>query len=295
VNELHAAIHAAQVANDAPGLERVARQLIALGESSGDFREGAAGYYYLGRSFFWRNDARGAENAYRSALELFTSAHDEAGIARTTIGLAAVALDIELDLAKARTLYDRILPMVRQLGDGRLLAETLGNLAGVCRLEGDYVPAVRYMAESTRRFADLQLPARAAARAASLGHMHGLLREYEEAFDAMRQAYDYLHQETNPRTVAWYFDSWFTIAGMLGRWETAARLLGFVNRYRDEHNVMRLQGIIPDFAASIERISELLGERFHDLILEGEALTPEGAQAEAETLTNASKPQSNES
>jgi hypothetical protein len=51
-----------------------------------------------------------------------------------------------------------------------------------------------------------------------------------------------------------------------------------VNKYRDDHNAPRRQGIYPWFTRPVERLSEHLGhDSAHELLIEGEALSLERA------------------
>jgi len=276
---LHAAARAAQRTGNARALESIARELIAHAQNAGDDEHLALGHYYLGSAHFWRNDGRAAQASYETALALYTQAKDKAGIARVRIGMAAVAVDIDLHVDKGHALYEQALPIVRELDDKTFLAVTLGNLAEVCRLEGAYDPAMRYAAESAALYAQLGRLAQAGGQLATIAHIHALRRDYSDAIARMREAWEYFAGESSPRYLAWYFDIWFLIAAGMRRWETAARLLGFLNRYRDENNARRLQGILPWFSSPVERLSEQLGaQRAQELILEGQQLTVESAQ-----------------
>ena len=101
----------------------------------------------------------------------------------------------------------------------------------------------------------------------------------------MASAYDLLRFEPNPRWLAWYFDTWFLIAAGLGRWDAAAQLLAFTDKYRDEQNQPRLQAMLPWLSTPKERLArELSHERHDELVAAGEALTIETAQRLAESI-----------
>lgn len=282
---LHDAARAAQRTGNSRSLERIARKLIALAETTGDQQHLGLGHYYLGSAHFWRGDGRNASAAYATALEIFTRAGDKAGIARVQIAVAAVAVDIDLDVEKAHALYERALSFVRELDDEIFLAVALGNFAEVCRLEGAYAPAIRHAGEAAEVYERLERFAQAGTQLATIAHVHALRRDYVRAVETMQRAWEMLRREENPRFLAWYFDIWFLIAAGLDRWETAARLLGFLNHYRDASNARRLQGILPWFSSPVERLSkELSVERAHELILEGESLSPDAAQRLVESI-----------
>jgi len=96
----------------------------------------------------------------------------------------------------------------------------------------------------------------------------------------MTAAYVEIVRDPNPRWLAWHFDVWFIIAGRSCKaLETAARLLGFVDRLRHEKNLPRLPGVLPWFHYRSKVGQALSGERLQDLMLEGEALGVADAQA----------------
>jgi len=277
---LYDAATAAQTAADYLTLARLARKIIALCEGNGDKLGLAWGQYFAAAAQFQRNDGSGAARSYRQAEELFTELGDRMGMARCMLGLAAVALDINLDVAEARRLYDLAVPIVRESKDKRRLGIVLGNLGEICRMEGDYDRALRYAEEAVTIFREIGDSAYAGWQYTSMGHYHLLRREYAAAIESMHASYPELLKDPIPRWFAWYFDVWFIIAAALDRWELAARLLGFVNRYRDDHSTPRLQGTLPWLSRPIERLSEHIAEdRLSELFIEGESLSLEQARA----------------
>jgi hypothetical protein len=123
---------------------------------------------------------------------------------------------------------------------------------------------------------------------ALIAHCRALTREYSAAIAGMHEAYRFLQMRPNPRFVAAHFDTWVMIAKTLGDLEVGARILAFVDRYRFDHYVRRLQGMLPWLSEFRERIAlELSDERLQTLTAEGETLTVEAAQALAETLGDA--------
>ena len=285
VGSLHAAARAAELTNDAAGLERTARALIAAAEAAGDCRETAFGYFFLGRALYWRNDPRGPEKAFARALELSTELGDRAAMARNLIGMAATALYIDANVHRAHELYERALHIARELDDKKLVARTQGDLALAYYLDGESSIALRHAIESSKLFEALGERAHAGSQRATAGGLHALRGEFPEAFAAMREAYAALQSAPNPRTIAWYFDAWKTVAAFMHRWESAALLFGFATEYRDRQGILRLQGLFPEFTASMESMVKHLGsDRFEELVAQGAAMTIEEAQAETERL-----------
>lgn len=250
-----------------------------------DARGLALGYNYLGLSRFLQNDGRQAREAYERSLEYATQVSDQAGILRVVMGLAAIAGDIDVDAERLRELSQEALTIARDLGDEKSQAVALGNIAEACRLQADYVEGLRCATEAAGIFLHLERWSSAGAQYATVGHLHALRREFPDAFDAMETAWQWLQREPVPLHRAWYFQVWFLIAAALGQWETAARLYGFVARYRDEHDTPRLQGMLPILSEPIERQYKRLGyERAAALAAEGETLDIEQAQALAERM-----------
>jgi tetratricopeptide (TPR) repeat protein len=284
VDRLCDAAEAAHRSENRVELERLAREIIVACEPSADPRV-ARGYRFLGITYAWQNDARSAKQYYERAFELFASSNDRRGMMLVTVSLAYVAGEVELDNAKARHFAEQAMLMARELRDEEYLPVTLGNFQEVCRLEGDYVAAIRYGTESAALFAAQKRFGRAGAQHAAVAHSYLLRRDEPSAFAHMSSAWNMLQREPIPRNVAWYFEVWFMIAAAIEEWETAARLYGFIDHYRDVSDARRLQGILPRLSGSVERVYAMLGEeRANQLIVEGERLTLETAQALAESV-----------
>lgn len=278
---LFSAAVAAQESADYLTLARIARKLIALSETNADRKGMAWGQYFLGAAHFQRNDGRPAERSYHKALELFTAEGDREGAARATLGLAAVALDCDVDGPLARALYEEAIPIVRALGDKRRLAIALGNFAEVMRLEGDVRLALKYAEESLAIFRTIGDEASIGWQLTNVAHLQLLRRNYGTAVERMREAYDALRRQPTSREIALYFDVWFIILSALQKWELAAKLLGFTNLYRDRTNCPRMPGILPWFSRPVERLSENLSpDRLSELMIEGEALKIEDFETE---------------
>ena len=268
----------AQRSGDWRTMERLANEAIASCET-------AQAHYYLGMSYFLRNDGTNAKRAFRRSLELGEAADDRLAMLRAKIGLASVAGDIDLDSPAFRHLCEEALVMARDVGDDKSLAVTLGNLAEACHQEGEHAAALRYAGEAAQVFLRLERWSSAGAQYATTAHVYLQQRELPAAIGAMGEAWEYLRREDVPFHRAWYFQVWFLIAAALGEWESAAWIYGFVNHYRDVNNTPRLHGMLPSMSLAIERQYRELGhDRALELALEGEALTIERAQALAEAL-----------
>jgi tetratricopeptide (TPR) repeat protein len=290
--ELDALIEAAQQTQDSSdyaSLERLAHELIERSEKAGDKRGLAWAYYYLGSAYFQRNDGAAADRALRRCHDLFCEIGDEYGQARAMLSFGAVALDVHHDHDHARMWYDRAVPIVRRSGDRRRLAVTLGNLSEICRSEGSVAKALQYAGEALAIFRELGQHTDAGWICADIAHYHALRRDYRASFRSLREAYAELAHQRNPRWIAWYLDIAFILAAALGRWETAASLLGFTEHYRDVNRAPRMQALLAWTSAPIEELAKRANgdERLARLRNAGEALTLEEAQAFIEQLASA--------
>jgi tetratricopeptide (TPR) repeat protein len=267
---------------DMRGLEELAEELLRACEASGDPRR-ASGYVYLSIARAAQNDADGARNYATAALRMFSTAGDRVGILRAKVALAFIAGEVEIDRERARELAREALDIARDIGDPERLAVCLGNYAEVCRQDGSFGTAIGLASESAELYERNGRFARAAAQHGVIAQIYVVQRKFETAIEHLRIAWALLRRERIPRHFAWYFEVWITIAVALDKFETAARLYGFIDLYRDRHGVQRQQGVLSRISGPVERIFSVLGEqRAHALVEEGEALSVDAAQA----LTN---------
>ena len=283
---LHALAKEARLNVDDAALDRIGAEMIALGQSSDDLETIAWGNYHRGIAL--NNLSRGseAEKASREAVALFTTLGDRFAAARAMMNLAVIELDINVNTAEARRLYEESITIIRDSGEPLRLGIALGNLAEIIRLEGDYHAAIATARESLAFFTEAGDFASTSTQWVIIAHCQALIRDYSAAMESMRAAYEPLRDDPNPRWIALYFDTWVIVAAMLFQLNVAAELLGFVDLYRFENNVRRLHGMLPFLSAPKERIAqEFSPERLHELTLAGEAMSVEEAQALAATVT----------
>jgi len=281
LEQLRAAIREAQLHADFPAVERWAHELASRCSALGDAVGQGDAYAYLGGALVARNEGRGARAAYQRARELYESADDLHGVARAINGLAHVAMDIDLNLSEALRFLDESLPIAREFGEPRLVGVILGNLSEAQRLEGDYVRAIRTAREALEILDVAGDAPRAAWQLINIAHCQFLQKKRSDAVSTMRAAYEYLSGATyDARMVAWYFDVWFIIAAGYGQWRTAALLLGFVNQYRADKSLIRLQLLLPWLSGPTEEMwRRLPGDTGAQLLAEGAALSMEAADA----------------
>jgi tetratricopeptide (TPR) repeat protein len=261
-------------------LERTGRELIARGEAESDGNARALGYRYLGAARIAYSDEPGAKAALYSALQQFSELGDTVGAANVMMSLATLAIELRMDVSEARGLSEEALSMQRAAGKRDRIAVALGNLGEVYRQEGDYRRAIASATEALGIFLEIEDHARAGWQLTNIAHLHVLRRDDEKAFDFLRKAYEELHLGDNAKWFALYFDVWFMLATRLERWEIAALIQGFLDKYRDEHRVPRLLGLFPWYAPSVERLHEHLPDaRYDELNERGAELSLEEAYA----------------
>jgi tetratricopeptide (TPR) repeat protein len=275
----------ARATADDAELDRVAREIVALGAAQGDDEVVAWGNYNLGVALYRMNRGDEAAAANRAAYEHFKRAGKDLDAAKALMNLATVELAINVNTAEARRLYEESIGLIRGSGDRVLLAISLGNLAELLRLENDYKEAIATARESIALHLEIGNFGNAAMQYAIVAHCQSLLRDFHAAVASMREGFAYLRQQLYPRWVAEFFDTWAIIASGRGDLERSATLLAFVDRYRFEHSVRRLQSMLPWLSDPRERIArEFTDTDSAELTATGEALSVEQAQALAETL-----------
>jgi len=283
--QLHVLAIQARADNDDLLLDRLGREMIALGESSGDAETVAWGNYHRGIALNNLNHGAEAERVTRVALKMFDALGDRFASARAMMNLAVIELDIHTNAPEARRLFENSIAIIRESGEPLRLGIALGNLSEILRLEGNYRGAIASAKEALAIYLQLGESARAGIQWSTIAHCQALLRDYPASIESMRESYALLRQYPNPRWVALYFDIWVFIAAKLGRLEVAAQLSAFVDLFRFDRNVRRLQGMLPWLSATKERIERDLTEiQLEELTAAGEAMTVEQAQELAETI-----------
>jgi tetratricopeptide (TPR) repeat protein len=278
---------AAQDAADFEALEPIARALIELHTTSSNAAALSMAYRYLGNARHYHNDARGAHTAYARALEIAQNAGEEFQAALAMIALGNYALEQNSDFEEGRRLHEAAEPAVRASRDLGQLGILTGNLAEIARVEGEYDQALRYARESFELFERVGDPHRAAWPLITIALVHALKHDFPPALDVLRQAWKTLQSGPNAYWTAMYFDVGFMIATKLRRWETAAQLLGFGDRYRDEQRVPRLMGLMNAwYAPCLERLMLRSGyEQTNRARMRGAQLAIEQAQKLVEDLS----------
>ncbi|MBV8153599.1 MAG: tetratricopeptide repeat protein [Candidatus Eremiobacteraeota bacterium] len=285
--QLIATAKTAQRTSDFPALERTARELIACGDDRGDATAAGNGYAYLGAALIGRNDAPGARAAFERSRESLQTAGDAMGVVRALNGLGVAAMDLELDVAAARRYLDDALALALATAgpdchwgsDRHWLGIVIGNLGEAKRFQGDYRGAIASGHEALTIMKQCADAARAAWQMVNIAHCQLLAGNAPAAVKSLRKAFDYLSQDArDPKICALYLDVWFLVAASLDEWSTAARLLGFVDAFRERHALVRLPLLLPWIGPNVRRLERKLPPReLASLLAEGAALSVAGA------------------
>jgi tetratricopeptide (TPR) repeat protein len=239
-------------------LQHYAKLLLALARQLNDDRWLGRAHNFLGGTYVYQGDPDAAEREYRTALEHYRHIKDARGIASSLIGIGSVYSELNLDFVAARTYFEEGRAVAREGGAEVQLAFAYANLGDISGFEGDYGAALYYSKEALalfERLADLYV----ASQLVRVAHYQALRAEYSQSVQTLHRAYAKLRRDQRWLDVANYFEVWFFIAIELGRFSEAARLLGFLEWYRDERNVPRLPSMMPWFAPRLEKLEARLG------------------------------------
>jgi hypothetical protein len=282
---LRAAAEAAYAVIDFARMREIGTQMLTAGERSGDPEHVAYGQLYQGWANIHLQAGEGAKTALHAALAFFRANDRNVEIAQTLTCLASIAIDVDVDAAESRRLFEEAWPIVREVGTKQQAAALRGNLGEVCRLEGDLKTATQCAHESLDMWRALDDPMRSAWQLTNIAHNEILSRRYSSAIRSLDLACDELTRAPNPLCVTWCFDVWIILAVKLGQLDVGARLLGFVEWLRMDDGLYRQQGMLPYLSEPIERLSRAFtDEEMQAFARDGERLSFFDARDLASTL-----------
>jgi hypothetical protein len=271
---LRAAAEEAYAAIDFARMREIGIAMLAAGEQSNNAEQTAFGNLYQGWANIHLQAGEGAKAALHSALAFFRANDRKLETAQTLTCLASIAIDVDVDAAESRRLFEEAWPLVQEVGTKQQAAALRGNLGEVCRLEGDLKAATQCAHESLEMWRALDDPMRAAWQHTNIAHNEILSRRYASAIRSLDLACDELTRAPNPLCVSWCFDVWIILAVKLEQFEVAARLLGFVEWLRTDDGLYRQQGMLPYLSEPIERLSRAFSyEEMQELARDGERLS----------------------
>jgi tetratricopeptide (TPR) repeat protein len=279
--EVHAAASAAFNRGDFRTVQRLGLQLYEDAKARRDHLTMARAQNLLGNANMHMGaDSAITERHYRAAREQYRLAGDRRGEAVTELNLGSLALNVDLDLGRARIAYERCLTVFEELEDELSVAITLANLAEIYRLEGDYVTAFEFGKRSLASFSSSGDTPRAGWQMVNIAHDHLLKGDSAAAIQTLREAFKILCLEPNPERLSVYFETWFYVACELHAYEIAGRLLGFLEEYRERNYVPRLALLMPWFTPRVEKLQRHFShEQLLQLRTIGAALSLEEAEA----------------
>jgi diguanylate cyclase (GGDEF)-like protein len=281
----HAAALAAYHQGAFVRLRDLAAELIELYRALDD-RGGLAKAQNLRALALWQSgETEGVQALYHQVIENCHAAGDRRGAAVAFTSLAAFVANSRLDYTEARRLCQESLAILQELGFPTDVAHVLANLAELATYEGDFGAALTYSNESLAIFQRVGNQSQAAVVLISLGRCRLLQREYGAAVTALRDASAHLQGEPAPEKFANLFDVWFALACDAGGIFEAARLLGFVDEYRERHRVPRQKVDAAWFAPSVALLQgKLADNEALTLRNEGKSLTPSELDALIESV-----------
>lgn len=271
---LRAEAERAYEAIDFARMREIGAQMLAIGERDENAECVAYGRLYQGWANIHLQAGEGSKAALHAALAFFKTNGRTLEIAQTLTCLASIAIDVDVDAAESRRLFEEAWPLVQAVGTKKQAAALRGNLGEVCRLEGDLKAATECAHESLDMWRALDDPMRVAWQLTNIAHNEILSRRYSSAIRSLDLACGELTRAPNPLCVTWCFDVWIILAVKLGQLDVAAKLLGFVEWLRMDDGLYRQQGMLPYLSEPIERLSRAFSyEEMQAFAREGERLS----------------------
>ncbi|GAC1388608.1 MAG: hypothetical protein NVSMB31_02870 [Vulcanimicrobiaceae bacterium] len=270
---------------DYPAHARLAAELLALSRSINYPLGVAHGLNGLGNDALRRGEAQEAEERYREALSYMRQAGDRVGEGIVLQNLGTLSLFVRLELQEARQFYEQGIAIFEACDQPRRTAITVANLAEISRLEGDFETSFRYATQSLQYFQSAGESERTGYHLVHVAYYRLLRRQYNDAIADLHAAYELLSPGENPEFISRYFETWFILACELRQYEVAARLLGFLERFRSAHDIMRLPFLMPWYAPQVERLQKHFSyEKLQELQQAGATLTLSSAEELTQTV-----------
>ena len=242
-----------------PRLLEIAEQLIAYHGERSDRLGLAEAYRHRGTALHYLQDPAGAEEAYARSLDFAQRAGDAFLVAAVQVSLGNLAIEHHSDIAAGRTYHRLAEPVLRAKGDPRLLGILLGNLSEMDRVEGLYDDALRNAHEALDLFSGIADDTRAAWQSINLALIHLFRRDPRSTTADLAHARARLERTPNNYWTAMFFDVATMYAMQLSEFDHAAQFFGFVERWRDEHRVPRLYGLMSGwYPPVVERLVEAM-------------------------------------
>ncbi|MDP9018895.1 MAG: tetratricopeptide repeat protein [Candidatus Eremiobacteraeota bacterium] len=271
---------------DATSLEHYAGRLLEMAQAVPDEMRIAQANNYLGTAAVYQGNGERADAYFDRAIAGYRALGNNHGIVSVLIGKGVVYGDFFLDYDESRRLFDEALAIGEAAGEDRLVAFAHANIGELRRTIGDFSAALHAAQESLRLFEQLDDEASVASQFTNIAHYRALRAEFPLAIAALHDAHEKLRRHRRAPEIANYFEIWFFVAIELSRYEDAARLLGFLETYRDENTIPRLPSMMAWFVPRMERLEQRLGyEAMAKFRRAGERLSLEQANAITDSIT----------
>jgi diguanylate cyclase (GGDEF)-like protein len=282
---LYAAALIAHSRGDFKRLGDYALELVGIHERSGNVGALAKSHNALGNAYFKTGRPQEAEVLYRKGLEEYRIAGDKRGIAVALMNLGSLIADWKLDYAAAREYFEESLAIFRGFGTSANTGIVLANLGEVQCYEGNYNEAISFATEALAVFERLGNKALAAWQLLDLARYDVELGKLGDAVRSMRLARRYLHDEPASEHHAGFFDVAFHLAYESGAKELAAKLAGYLARYRHDHAQPRAPSDEPMWNARYKKLQASLDDGSFAMLTRAGAFADSSAlQDEVEAL-----------
>lgn len=284
---LYAAALIAHSQGDFGSLGTLAEQLVAIHERGADIGALARSYNALGNARFKTGNPEEAVMLYRKALEHYRLGSDKRGVAVALMNLGSVIADWKLDYNAAREYFEESLTIFRGFGTSANAGIVLANLGEVAHYEGHHDQAISYATESLAIFERLGNKALAAWQLLDIARYNVELGNLDDANRSLRLARRYLNEEPANEHHVGFFESAFHLAFASGARELAAKICGYLDRYRREHRQPRAPSDVPPFDSRFEKLQASFDAKAFALLTKAGALAEANAlQDELEALTS---------
>jgi predicted ATPase/class 3 adenylate cyclase len=170
-----------------------------------------------------------AKSLNEQALSAFRRLGDRAGVARVLNQLADVA-EAEGDLGRAERLWTKSVAMARSSGSRYELGVAISNLGSLMLTLGDYEQARTLTSEGLEIFEEIGNMHGAAVALENLGCTAIWEGRYRDAVPLLKKSLVRYRDVRSPVYIAHALDELAVVAALNGHVDTAARLLGAVDR-----------------------------------------------------------------
>jgi len=180
-----------------------------------------------------QGDYRSAYEFYRQSVAASATTQDKRQVALSNEGLGSVVAFLHGDLVAARALFKEALLIGRELGDERVIATSLNNLAELERAEGHYAEARPLYEEALSLHLQKGDKEGQSICLCNLGALSYYEGDFAAACSHYAKALEAAVRLSNRIDIAIALDGFAAILGRRGRFEQAVQLAGAADRLRE--------------------------------------------------------------